>query len=70
MRARNTAEIVEKKGRLFVLIQLADGSRITADRLNDGRIKYDSPERVPRVMKNTIVPNLFKQIDERQFGSV
>jgi hypothetical protein len=67
MKARNTAEIIEKKGKLSVRISLADGSYIYADRTPSGRIIFDSPERVPRVLKHTVVPDLFKEIERRLF---
>ncbi len=69
MKPRNSAEIVERKGRLCVRIVLADGGKIVyADRDRQGRITYTTPERVPRALKHTIVPKLFKEIDARVFG--
>lgn len=63
-----TAEIVERKGIYTVKIRNVDNTTIIARRDQNGRIRYDHPERVPRVMKKIVVPQKFKEIDEMRFG--
>ena len=67
---RAHAQIIRVKGgRYAVKIVNEDNSIVWARReRSSGQIIYDRPERVPRLMKREIVPNLFKQIDRIKFA--
>jgi hypothetical protein len=63
------AQIVKKKGSFLIKIVNNDKSVVWARRERHSRqILYDRPERVPRIMKNEIVPELFKKIDAMKFS--
>jgi hypothetical protein len=66
------AEIYEAgDGVLGVKILTSRGARsrwVYARRAPNGKITYDHPEIVPRLLKNRVVPELFKEIERRTTG--
>lgn len=63
-----TATIVERKGVYRVKVVNKDRTVVWAERDQNGRIRFDHPEHVPRHIKHGVVQQLFKEIDSRKFG--
>ena len=57
------ARIVEKKGLPRVCIEFMDGTKDWPEQLPNGKIIYNRPERIPRYLKHTVVPDMFEQIN-------
>lgn len=63
---RPTAKLAKgRDGRWVVNIDLPDGTRITAEKAQNQHIVYSKPERVPRHLKDRIVPPLIQEANRR-----
>lgn len=65
-----SATIADLKGQPAVkLIFHKEKRTMWATRDHNGRIRYDRPQQVPRHLKQSVVPELFREIDRRQYGN-
>lgn len=67
-----STEIIVRRGQPIVRIKgLGGGSgeKIEAHRLPNGQIVFSRPERVPRYLKNTVVPALFADYQRKVLAS-
>lgn len=62
------AELLVRKGEPVVRCNTLDMRTAYATRDQNGRIKWDRPERVPDWIKSNVAPKLFAQYDEKTLG--